>query len=528
MPSKTLKKKFRANSDSPRTLAENSRQSRLASMEPRHLRSRSRAAKKIQSMTRGRRVRQSIKKKHDDFMETYNDRVDPNIMSKIFYQSVFDDDIMDRRESLEELEKERARNYENTKKLNKSIAFHPNYDKLQDTGLFKSETLGESIYYTREGDILSRGDFLNYSGYGKQILYPNSESLDSDSSNYAQKKHLKDWYQGKMKETFDQHTKNVDTDVLAIEKDKQLAELETLNIFKCKKMKNLLDADPQLYLDPNVKHFSDQCRNDMTKIFFNTFFELNWRLIMPKNSRSNDLENKINNYPTDKFTSDSKVALLDTLVMEGLFKYNQFTDDGIEISVPSDITQNRFDVLANYFKWSDGTGNNIRLRHLPDEPLMRSYMNGKFHLSSVLDRFEKTIIDRNIYDKNSEKIEQMKRYFILSLIGLDTPYRYKYMLDQQIFITNRQLATNKTDIKSLNVDIDYIKLLIDGDALARNTTDGTGPFISKIIEKYGSLEDALDAKPDELNTLNIKKSKLVNEIKQQNEVLDYISGLTPI
>jgi hypothetical protein len=155
-------------------------------------------------------------------------------------------------------------------------------------------------------------------------------------------------------------------------------------------------------------------------------------------------------------------------------------------------------------------------------------MNGKFHLSNVLDRFEKTIIDRNIYDKNSEKIEQMKRYFILSLIGLDNPYYYKYMLDQQIFITNRQLATNKTDIKSLNVDIDYIKLLIDGDALARNTTDGTGPFISKIIEKYGSLEDALDAKPDELNTLNIKKSKLVNEIKQQNELLDYISGLTPI
>ena len=52
---------------------------------------------------------------------------------------------------------------------------------------YLSETLGESIYYTGEGDILSRGDFLNYSGYGKQILYPNSESLDSDSSNYAQK-----------------------------------------------------------------------------------------------------------------------------------------------------------------------------------------------------------------------------------------------------------------------------------------------------------------------------------------------------
>ena len=462
-------------------------------------------------------------------METYNDRVDPNIMSKIFYQSVFDDDIMDRRESLEELEKERARNYENTKKLNKSIAFHPNYDKLIDTGLFKSAALGEGKYYTREGDILSppHHDFLNYSGQSdlaKSVLYPNSESLDSDSSDYAQKKHLKDWYQGKMKETFDQDAKNVDTDVLAIEKGKQLAELETLNIFKCKKIKNLLDADPQLYLDPNIKHFSDQCRNDMTKIFFNTFFELNWRLIMPKKSRSNDLENKINNYPTDKFTSDSKEALLDTLVMEGLFKYNQFSDDGIEISVPNSlITQNRFDVLANYFKWSDGTGNNIRLRHLPDEPLMRSYMNGKFHLSNVLDRFEKTIIDRNIYDKNSEKIEQMKRYFILSLIGLDTPYRYKYMLDQLIFITNRRLATNKTDIKSLNVDIDYIKLLMND-----NTTDGTGPFISKIIEKYGSLEDALDAKPDELNTLNIKKSKLVNEIKQQNEVLDYISGLTPI
>tara|TARA_B110000858_G_C17556688_1_gene360630 strand:+ start:20 stop:253 length:234 start_codon:yes stop_codon:yes gene_type:complete len=74
-------------------------------MEPRILRSKSRAAKKIQSMTRGRKTRKDIQKKHDKFMETYNDRLDPNIMSKIFYETIFDDDIMDRRESLEELEK---------------------------------------------------------------------------------------------------------------------------------------------------------------------------------------------------------------------------------------------------------------------------------------------------------------------------------------------------------------------------------------------------------------------------------------
>ena len=154
---------------------------------------------------------------------------------------------------------------------------------------------------------------------------------------------------------------------------------------------------------------------------------------------------------------------------------------------------------------------------------MRSYMNGKLHLSNVLDRFEKTIIDRNIYDKNSEKIEQMKRYFILSLIGLDTPYRYKYMLDQQIFITNRQLATNDNRQISIDKEIVYLKQLIDG-----NITDGDGPVILTLTQEYGSLEDALEDKIGELNTLNIKKSKLVNEIKQQNEVLDYISGLIPI
>ena len=38
-------------------------------------------------------------------------------------------------------------------------------------------------------------------------------------------------------------------------------------------MREHLDAMPELYRDPKVKRFSDECRNDMTKIFVDTFLK---------------------------------------------------------------------------------------------------------------------------------------------------------------------------------------------------------------------------------------------------------------
>ena len=96
------------------------------------------------------------------------------------------------------------------------------------------------------------------------MLVQNSKSLDSDSSDYEKKKHIRDWHNKNLHDIINQDDiVNANKDDIA-DKKHWLNELEELDIFKCKNMKNLLDADPQLYLDPDIRHFSDICRNDRT------------------------------------------------------------------------------------------------------------------------------------------------------------------------------------------------------------------------------------------------------------------------
>lgn len=486
------------------------------------------AIKKIQSLSRGRQSRKKTtelkkaKEKHDEFMETFNDTLDPNVFRKIFFESVLGDDIIDRRDSLEELEKEKTRNKDKMKKLHKSVAFNPNYSKLENFGLFKRDN--DSTYFTKEGELVEYDDYLSrfrdgqrdraredLLNTGVRRLVPNLEFvLDSDSSDYAQKKYLSDWVnKNKDKaEDLDEAERMVADNI--IKKTQQIGELADLDIFKCKKIKKMLDADPRLYYDPEITVFSDQCRNDMTRIFFDSYFKINWRLILPTIYGSDwSIEAKINKFPSTKFTTSAKNALIDVLIDEGLFNYERRVS----------TTQNRFDVLANYFKWARGNST-VTLSHLNEEPRMRSRMDGKIHLNRVLDLFEETILSRNIKDKSPEKIERMKRYFILSLIGLDDPHHYKYMLEQQIFIKNRQLTSNKNRQISIDIDIVYLKQLIDG-----NITDGDGPVILTLTQDYGSLEDALEDKIGELNKFKDQKTKLLKEQKEQKNILEYVNEL---
>jgi len=529
MPRKTSKKKrgLKGLRETPET----NRQSRLASMESDHLRKQSRAAKKIQSMTRGRQTRKGIQKKHDEFMETYNDRVDPNIMSKIFYETVFDEDIMDRRDSLEELEKKHVRNVELQKKMNTNFAFHPNYNKLEDTGLFKSEALGQGKFYTREGDLLSYDDFVNYQGPGRQMLVQNSKSLDSDSSDYDKKKQIRDWHDKNLHNIMDQDDiVDANKDDIADKKDR-LNVLEELDIFKCKNMKNLLDADPQLYLNQDIKHFSDICRNDRTQIFVNTFFKIRWELIMPVDSRNGGIEAKISHFPDSKLDWRRKDSLIHALVDEGLLTLNQ-DHQWPAAARPPDTTLNRFDVLANYFKWSDGSNQRIALRHLQGSPSIVKVMDGRTHLNRVLDRFtEKCNRIHEIFKKTSgyhitpEKIEKIKRFFILSLIGLDIPDNYITELKKKMSRNMNNLSRlNQFDIPEESKKIVYLEMLRDG----KHIDDDDRKFIDNIainIAYFGSLEKALEDFTKTLNEFKFRRNVEKRKKRDYDEMLEYAQEL---
>ena len=114
-------------------------------------------------------------------------------------------------------------------------------------------------------------------------------------------------------------------------------------------------------------------------------------------------------------------------------------------------TKNRFDLLANYFRWSKGNGRNLPMNHLPRRPDIYMYRDGYEHLNRVLDLFEETILSRNIKDKSPEKIERMKRYFIYSLIGLDNPEYYKYMIERKITEINRYIVDSELDLELLEI-----------------------------------------------------------------------------
>ena len=158
---------------------------------------------------------------------------------------------------------------------------------------------------------------------GTQMLVPNSNELYSDSSDYAEKKYLTDWYKKQSNKLDDKTSYIGELNRKGIQKRAELDNIVELDLMKCRKIKEQLDAMPELYRDPIVKRFSDECRNDMTRIFVDTFFKINWRLIEPAIGHTFKIEDKINGFPNSKFTKAAKTALLDTLIDERLMTYER-------------------------------------------------------------------------------------------------------------------------------------------------------------------------------------------------------------
>ena len=388
-------------------------------------------------------------------------------------------------------------------------------------------------------------------------LDPDQE-IDSDDSDIVNKTYLKDWYEttldkinlegDRRRRSGRSHTNQINLDL--DEKMKHIESLEDLDMFKCKKMKSILEADPAMYNDPQISRYSDQCRNDSTRIFVDTFYKLRWNLIMPFISSSTrslsgapqrqsadeairsaySVSDKINSYPNDKFTTGAKSALIDTLLDLDLIKTQSLSRDR-DYSRASEA-ETRFDELALYFYYSkvgpiryrqNQRGRQQRvyetmvLRHLHGQPSITFKTDGRTSLNAVLDLFEETVLSRNIKDKSPEKIERMKRYFIYSLIGLDSIPYYQDMLTTKITnLETRQLG----DQKRINVLLKGIQDLQsrlnemeNGDPRAENEIL-TGAIVNAIIDR----EKAIVNKRVELK----KIENLLKDFYEMNEYIKYM------
>ena len=138
-------------------------------------------------------------------------------------------------------------------------------------------------------------------------------------------------------------------------------------------------------------------------------------------------------------------------------------------------------------------------------------------MNAVLDLFEETVLSRNIRDKSPEKIERMKRYFIYSLIGLDSIPYYQDILTTKI--TNLE-TRGMGEQKRINVLLKGIEDLQsrlnemeNGDPRAENEIL-TGAIVNAIIDREKAIVD---------KRAEIKKvENLLKDFYEMNEYIKYM------
>ena len=156
-------------------------------------------------------------------------------------------------------------------------------------------------------------------------------------------------------------------------------------------------------------------------------------------------------------------------------------------------------------------------------------MNGRKHLNRVLDRFtEKCNRIHEIFKKTSgyhitpEKIEKIKRFFILSLIGLDIPDNYITELKNKMSRNMNNLSRlNIFDIPEISKKIVYLEMLRDG----KHIDDDDREFIDNIVRDFGSLEKALEHSTKTLNSFKFRRNVEKRKKRDYDEMLEYAQEL---
>ena len=232
--------------------------------------------------------------------------------------------------------------------------------------------------------------------------------------------------------------------------ESKLENLDRLDLFKCKDIKAMAQADERLYLDKDfLENKIIPCRDELTRIYIDTFYSIPYEVIMPSPiSIETTLYNMAEN---GNFTRATATAMIDTLITMGIMLNNEqrtiFTDPtSLYIGQPFD----NWLLLSQFYRFAS-SGRRTVLKHLKrnpawtaeddrrnpkypqikgilvDEQRTRVEINGREALEYTLNLFEETIKERKLKmpgrweDMTDNDIEKMKRYFILCLIGFNSP-----------------------------------------------------------------------------------------------------------
>tara|TARA_B100001094_G_scaffold98647_1_gene94872 strand:+ start:3992 stop:5209 length:1218 start_codon:yes stop_codon:yes gene_type:complete len=237
-------------------------------------------------------------------------------------------------------------------------------------------------------------------------------------------------------------------------------EHQTIDLFQCISIERSLREDPSLIKNEKFKEIITPCTDNLTEVYLNTLYTVPYDIILPNNSHS--ISSMINSFPRDLFNDYSKDVLFYILGdILGLMKLNNYED----MNELEDINHSggfkkmtRFELLSNYYRWAQ-EDNKVILDHIRS-PLRNKVIiygnngDGKTELIRTIDLFRSIIKERKTvpqrssgpqnveinYDKDisSERIENMVRYFILSLMGLDEKENYIRKLMEKIDFLNRK------------------------------------------------------------------------------------------
>ena len=366
----------------------------------------------------------------------------------------------------------------------------------------------------------------------KSIIYPEGIDDITEGIDELEKKHYKTTQQlerlkknpedseqkDRMEATLTKHL--YDTGKTLYELEKQLQGAKQLNLFQCRAISKLVKADGRLALDPEIKELIRPCRELDIDVYINTVYTLPKGLFRPEQSHS--IYSKIKSFPDEIFTNYGKSMLRKTLedlelMYEGIRHDNRDYREQDEYYMRShpDIhprniilgpspnrrmsvhRMTRFELLANYYRYSD-FNRGVDLEHLESDyythpngrkqfpHLRKGRADGRSSLEETLKLFETNIRSRKMVEsfpmddpdvppgpsRLSRKIrkqipfpeeyvvgplvredyldlqiKRMKIHFIFALIGMDDKYKYYQFVRNNIAELKKRLPFSIEDMK---------------------------------------------------------------------------------
>lgn len=310
--------------------------------------------------------------------------------------------------------------------------------------------------------------------------------------------------------------------------EKHLKEKKQLDLFQCNTIKNIIIADPNLGSDKDIQELIKPCKEEDINIWINAFYSLPWELFHPPVEEPHSIYSKIESYPNSIFTNYGKSMLRETLedleLMNKNIMYNDrsrgeyetkynlrhmLETDVVNISrtagIPGPIESRgpmvRFELLSNYYRWSDynrfvdlkhlqGKSYSIKYPYKKYPRLVNNRGDGRRELIQTLDLFEQKIRSRVTVDgfpipdpirypeyktfnnlegkrlpwmviikipfpeeyKDEEylniMIKVMKIHFLLSMMGLDNYQHFRKHIIHTIRKYKKMLPTSIENIES--------------------------------------------------------------------------------